>query len=800
MNYSEDFNNLSLSEVDSWILQQLKVHGFDLFINIYTNFNRNKIHDRNMKTLNYYLYLYITKNECFKGKVSNRFYHYNKNYEITIEKIQDETPDGTQVCHHTLKQIEQKLNKNKVGHEIILGLESFVHDIHTIDDETVAKDSIVAIIKILSLLENNYHNKNSIFETLFSSNCFMEQLELMDEWHDYSNKSLMVQYIDCIDEKTDKCAFICLLKRRWFINWFENFCNHEVKKYRLENINSSSDNNVSYTTLIKISKLLLIACEEQNYQKCEVIPHFLYCNKSHLKISNLSRINEKKAKEFESKHGDSLDHLGWDEVYFSRLFYLTHLMQYNSIYYLYQHMDIQNKAIKTMDVMIASLETNQDLYINETTKILMIEKIQTNKIKMIKQINSYNHELQNIKLNKLIQKFYHFTARWLRANPEEFELLPLPIIKTILKYYTLFPMETIFNPGITEIYRLCQYLLQNNKILNNNYELYSLINEAYLLILNNNKFTVSSDLGNIIHNYHFFRKHKQNIDSFHSQYLILKCIGIQNSRKKKNILSHVESSLLQEMFVDVISNINYLLNEVILDIEYFNKSTESHSKEATKIKVQYLVQNVNFVQYLLLPKVTSHKRIAKLFYEMFVYFYSLTFCDTRDVFVENSSLNNNKILSIKVKYDFNLNAIVYSILKILIKNSDNKHFIQVFREDEQNAEKIRSMHKYCFLLKYDELLILNTFIKNIEQLFDIPEELRDPLTNLLITHPMILPDSGILLDKSTIERHLGSSQSDPYTRTPLTMEDVILHNKKKSTKSKVREFQEKMNQFKINSK
>ncbi|GFH22002.1 uncharacterized protein HaLaN_19399, partial [Haematococcus lacustris] len=37
---------------------------------------------------------------------------------------------------------------------------------------------------------------------------------------------------------------------------------------------------------------------------------------------------------------------------------------------------------------------------------------------------------------------------------------------------------------------------------------------------------------------------------------------------------------------------------------------------------------------------------------------------------------------------------------------------------------------------------------------EVPEEFLDPLTCVLMRHPVRLPDSGIVMDRSTIERHL----------------------------------------------
>jgi len=56
---------------------------------------------------------------------------------------------------------------------------------------------------------------------------------------------------------------------------------------------------------------------------------------------------------------------------------------------------------------------------------------------------------------------------------------------------------------------------------------------------------------------------------------------------------------------------------------------------------------------------------------------------------------------------------------------------------------------------------------------DVPDEFLDPIMSTLMTHPVTLPSSRVIVDRSTIARHLLSDQSDPFNRSPLTMEDVL---------------------------
>ena len=56
---------------------------------------------------------------------------------------------------------------------------------------------------------------------------------------------------------------------------------------------------------------------------------------------------------------------------------------------------------------------------------------------------------------------------------------------------------------------------------------------------------------------------------------------------------------------------------------------------------------------------------------------------------------------------------------------------------------------------------------------DAPQEFIDPLTFLVMTDPVKLPKSNVILDRKTIETHLLSDQTDPFNREPLTKDMLI---------------------------
>lgn len=56
---------------------------------------------------------------------------------------------------------------------------------------------------------------------------------------------------------------------------------------------------------------------------------------------------------------------------------------------------------------------------------------------------------------------------------------------------------------------------------------------------------------------------------------------------------------------------------------------------------------------------------------------------------------------------------------------------------------------------------------------EAPEEYLDPIMSTLMLDPVTLPSSKQIVDRTTIARHLLSDQTDPFNRSPLTMDQII---------------------------
>ena len=58
---------------------------------------------------------------------------------------------------------------------------------------------------------------------------------------------------------------------------------------------------------------------------------------------------------------------------------------------------------------------------------------------------------------------------------------------------------------------------------------------------------------------------------------------------------------------------------------------------------------------------------------------------------------------------------------------------------------------------------------------DVPDEYTDALMGTLMQDPVILPSSHVV-DRSVINRHLLNSATDPFSRQPLTIDQLVPGN------------------------
>ncbi|XP_011494935.1 PREDICTED: ubiquitin conjugation factor E4 A [Ceratosolen solmsi marchali] len=149
---------------------------------------------------------------------------------------------------------------------------------------------------------------------------------------------------------------------------------------------------------------------------------------------------------------------------------------------------------------------------------------------------------------------------------------------------------------------------------------------------------------------------------------------------------------------------------------------------------------------------------------------------------------NKKNLKIKhqKEYDFNPANLVLNICEIYINLSKNDNFTLAVSQDGRSYSYELFKLTIEVLVRIGGVGILNDldmFAKKVNQtaiqkkeeeeiLVDAPEEFLDPIMSTLMTDPVVLPSSKTIIDRQTIARHLLSDQTDPFNRSPLTMDMV----------------------------
>ncbi|XP_050300790.1 ubiquitin conjugation factor E4 A [Anthonomus grandis grandis] len=139
------------------------------------------------------------------------------------------------------------------------------------------------------------------------------------------------------------------------------------------------------------------------------------------------------------------------------------------------------------------------------------------------------------------------------------------------------------------------------------------------------------------------------------------------------------------------------------------------------------------------------------------------------------------------EYAFDPKGTVLQIIKIYINLKENDEFCLAISQDG------RSYSPELFQLAEDVLIKVGGGpllgeIKDIaekvarkaeehkaneEAMAEAPEHFLDPIMSTLMTDPVQLPSSKQIVDRTTIARHLLSDQSDPFNRSPLSMDQVI---------------------------
>ncbi|TIB05941.1 hypothetical protein E3P96_00778 [Wallemia ichthyophaga] len=146
------------------------------------------------------------------------------------------------------------------------------------------------------------------------------------------------------------------------------------------------------------------------------------------------------------------------------------------------------------------------------------------------------------------------------------------------------------------------------------------------------------------------------------------------------------------------------------------------------------------------------------------------------------------------KYGWRPRQLLNDIIDIFINLHDCKEFVEGVAKDGRSYSKALFERAAGILrrkaIKTDqEVDLMARFVSHVEQVraemmeedeADIPEEYQDMIMATLMRDPVILPGSKAVLDRSTIKSHLLSDSTDPFNRSPLTIDQVEPHTQLKA--------------------
>jgi ubiquitin conjugation factor E4 A len=132
----------------------------------------------------------------------------------------------------------------------------------------------------------------------------------------------------------------------------------------------------------------------------------------------------------------------------------------------------------------------------------------------------------------------------------------------------------------------------------------------------------------------------------------------------------------------------------------------------------------------------------------------------------------------KQNYDFDPANTVKQICTIYLNLADSESFCLAITQDGRSFSKDLFKYAENTLLKIGggdliaEIIEFSAKVQLVEEkrrineeaLQNPPEEFLDPILSILMTDPVILPSSKVVVDRTTISRHLLSDQSDPFNR------------------------------------
>jgi len=139
---------------------------------------------------------------------------------------------------------------------------------------------------------------------------------------------------------------------------------------------------------------------------------------------------------------------------------------------------------------------------------------------------------------------------------------------------------------------------------------------------------------------------------------------------------------------------------------------------------------------------------------------------------------------------FNPKELVRQIAEIFLflVRANRDEVVRIVAKDERYYKsstfvKAVNFSRKHFLLQGNDLTEFDAFVKELSVKVDeqraandeadAPDEFLDEMMCTIMSDPVMFPQSKIVVDRSTAERTIRGSDKDPYSNTPVTLEQLI---------------------------
>ena len=523
--------------------------------------------------------------------------------------------------------------------------------------------------------------------------------------------------------------------------------------------------------------------------------------------------------------------------FLTTIYYQIHVLLDYSIIHIYEEKDYRLKELsRTKKILKKNTINSNNILINIKTKLTKI-------------LNSIYNITKNTKIVYIINEFYNYSIIWVNYNTklEENKVAVggIEVGKGDEDNYNhdhnefvndmLENMYIFFKHNKLELNDSITTLVTN--IFNDNLTKNSNIKINYLYLVNNYILDIV-DYNNktlAIPNYVHYTKNIKDI--------IVSLLNVRNSLKKSfnndeiynmlypmsifsNIFNltiynledyryifykNINTKYFKELLYDNLNNFQYISDEILLVLNTI-QTIEFNSENREEIQLSIVeekskLNNLNiYLEIFSLFIIKSCK-----YYSSFMLCDEIKFCVTNIIIsIINKLTRDQKKYKINDKSDLDFTPInllntLKSILIGLIFNRNNENSIIEIISANGNYIQNSILRLINILNKknkikpidYSYLSYLDTKINlkldnHIEK--EIPDELCDPIMDTLIENPIMLPNN-IIIDISTISRHLLSNETNPYDRTPLNMDILKKYNECIDVKKKIDEFKLKLKEF-----